>query len=217
EQMQHHAGTRQPVDVCQPRTRPQALNCPSGADAHRRQRDEAPKASIAKDAGTTKKMISAVAAVTPAITSSKPRQPIYSKCQAAGEVAHIAPNVPSIMKQPLNRSMRSFGNHDTIALSPAINAPATPKPIKARPTTSVAKSSLRANNAAPPAATRSSPLCTRRGPKRSSKTPSGNRIDAKVKKYTDVMSPRCDASSPSSAVNCPAITALMVRKKYDRK
>jgi hypothetical protein len=88
--------------------------------------------------GTTKKMISAVAAVTPAITSIKPRQPIYAKSHAAGDVAHIAPNVPSMMKQPLNRSMRSFGNHDTMALSPAINAPATPKPIKARPTTSAA-------------------------------------------------------------------------------
>src|SRR6516164_10110523 len=76
--------------------------------------------------GTTKKMISAVAAVTPAITSSKPRHPIYSRSHAAGEVAHIAPNVPSIMKQPLNRSIRYFGNHETIALSPAINAPATP-------------------------------------------------------------------------------------------
>src|SRR5262249_3214127 len=190
--MQHHAGTRQPVDVCQPRTRPQALNCPSGADAHRRQRDEAPKASIAKDGpeptrgiawlvgdmrravGNDKEDDKRSRSRQPAITSSKPRQPIYSKSQAAGEVAHIAPNVPSIMKQPLNRSRRSFGNHDTIALSPAINAPATPKPIKARPTTSVAKSSLRANNAAPPAATRSSPLCTRRGPKPSSKTPSGN-------------------------------------------
>src|SRR5215472_4197231 len=68
--------------------------------------------------GTTKKMISAVAAVTPAITSSKPRQPIYSRSHAAGEVAHIAPNVPSIMKQPLNRSMRSFGNHENDCLKP---------------------------------------------------------------------------------------------------
>src|SRR5215469_5007134 len=74
-----------------------------------------------RESGTTKKMISAVAAVTPAMTSSKPRQPIYARSQAAGDVAHIAPNVPSIMKQPLNRSMRSFGNHETIALSPAIN------------------------------------------------------------------------------------------------
>src|SRR5271166_3017169 len=71
------------------------------------------------ESGTTRKMMSAVAAVTPAITSSKSRQPIYAKSHAAGDVAHIAPNVPSIMKEPLNRGMRSFGNHDTIALSPA--------------------------------------------------------------------------------------------------
>src|SRR5215469_16268138 len=80
-------------------------------------------------------MIRAVAAVTPAITASKAPQPIYASSHAAGEVAHIAPNVPSIVKQPLMRGMRSFGNHDTIALSPAINAPATPKPINARPIT----------------------------------------------------------------------------------
>src|SRR6516164_3556045 len=83
--MQHHAGTGQPVDVCQPRTRPKTLNCPSGADAHRRQRREAPKASVAKDVpkptrgaawhvgnmhravGNDKENDKRIAAVTPAI------------------------------------------------------------------------------------------------------------------------------------------------------
>ena len=37
------------------------------------------------ESGTTKKMISAVAAVTPAIRSIKPRQPIYARSQAAGD------------------------------------------------------------------------------------------------------------------------------------
>src|SRR5215470_14698718 len=83
----------------------------------RRQKRRSPKMSLSPPeellgtlaicegrSGTTKKMISAVAAVTPAITSSKPRQPIYSRSHAAGEVAHIAPNVPSIMKQPLRQT-----------------------------------------------------------------------------------------------------------------
>src|SRR6266852_3346901 len=107
--------------------------------------------------GTTTQIISADATVTAARTPNSPRQPpLQSSNSPAGEVALNAPRVPNMTMQPFMTATRSFGNHRTIALSPPVNAAATPSPMRARPRTSAANPFDTLNSAAPAAANNSS-------------------------------------------------------------
>ena len=79
--------------------------------------------------------------------------------------------------------MRSGGYHSTNAVSDAIRQAETPRPISARAAIAAAADAAHARTRAPPAAARSSSAAlTRRGPKRSSSTPSGSWNSAKAKK-----------------------------------
>src|SRR5260370_38394521 len=89
--------------------------------------------------GTTTQLISGDAIVTAARIPNSPRQPpLQSSNSAAGDVALSAPRAPSMTIQPFIAATRSFGNQRTIALSPPVNAAATPSPMSARPRTSAA-------------------------------------------------------------------------------
>src|SRR6266849_4600487 len=115
--------------------------------------------------GTTTQIISADATVTAARIPNSPRQPpLQSSNSAAGEVALNAPRAPSMTIQPFMAATRSFGNHRTIALSPPVNAAATPSPMRARPSASAANPFDMLNSMAPAAANNSSAPWTRRGP-----------------------------------------------------
>src|SRR6266849_4526762 len=115
--------------------------------------------------GTTTQIISADATVTAArIPNSSRQPPLQSTNSPAGEVALNAPRVPSMTMQPFMTATRSFGNHRTIALSPPVNAAATPSPMRARPRTSAANPFDMLNSMAPAAANNSSAPWTRRGP-----------------------------------------------------
>jgi hypothetical protein len=163
--------------------------------------------------GTTSRMVSATAAEATARAANSPRQPRACTTASAGPVADRAPSAPSMMYQPLARATRSGGNHRTMALRPAIRPTATPRPIRARPTRSVATPSARANRSEPAAATRSRALSMSRGPYRSRSTPQGSCTAANVRKYMDVSRPRSAAVRPSSATRSPAISALMERNR----
>src|SRR6266478_8059562 len=115
--------------------------------------------------GTTTQIVSADATVTAARIANSPRHPpLQSSNTSAGEVALNAPRAPSMTIQPFMAATRSFGNHRTIALSPPVNAAATPSPIRARPRTSAANPFDTLNSMAPATANSSSALWTRRGP-----------------------------------------------------
>src|SRR6266853_6019257 len=106
--------------------------------------------------GTTTQIISADATVMAARIPNSPRQPpLQSSNNAAGEVALNAPRAPSMTIQPFMTATRSFGNHRTMALSPPVNAAATPSPIRARPRTSAANPFDVLNSMAPAAANNS--------------------------------------------------------------
>src|SRR5215470_6062541 len=78
--------------------------------------------------GTTTQIVSADATVTAARIANSPRQPpLQSSNSSAGEVALNAPRAPSITIQPFMATTRSLGNHRMIALSPPVNAAATPR------------------------------------------------------------------------------------------
>ena len=64
----------------------------------------------------------------------------------------------------------------------AIRQAETPRPISARPAISSGRLCALANSAAPQAATASRLAFTRRGPQRSSSTPSGSWNEAKARK-----------------------------------
>ena len=98
-----------------------------------------------------------------------------------------------------------------IALSGAIRHAHTPAPITARASASPVSDSANANNAAPPAATTSSAGSTRRGPKRSSRIPTGTCIAAKARKYALVSRPSDDGLSARSRTSSGEMTALTVR------
>src|SRR6267154_2917851 len=115
--------------------------------------------------GTTTQIISADAIVAAASIQNSPRQPpLQSSNSSAGEVALNAPRAPSMTIQPFMTGTRSFGNHRTMALSPPVNAAATPSPMRARPRTSAANPFDMLNSMAPAAANNSSAPWTRRGP-----------------------------------------------------
>src|ERR1700688_3064963 len=56
-----------------------------------------------------------------------PRHPVQCSNSSAGAVAVTAPSAPSMTMQPLANATRSFGNHRTMAFSPAIKAAGTPE------------------------------------------------------------------------------------------
>src|SRR5467141_4459598 len=115
--------------------------------------------------GTTTQIVSADATVTAARIANSPRQPpLQSSSNSAGEVALNAPRAPSMTIQPFMAATRSFGNHRTMALSPPVNAAATPSPTNARPKTSAANPFDTLNSMAPATANNSSAPWTRRGP-----------------------------------------------------
>ena len=60
--------------------------------------------------------------------------------------------------------MRSSGNHSANAVSDDMKQTATPRPISARPSSSVGVPSASANTSPPSAATSSMVALTRRGP-----------------------------------------------------
>jgi hypothetical protein len=74
----------------------------------------------------------------------------------------------------LARARRGSDTQSTTLLKPLIRPPATPSPISARAIVSVIPSRANANSSAPSAAMTISAVCTRRGPYRSRRTPSGN-------------------------------------------
>src|SRR5260370_36374747 len=103
--------------------------------------------------GTTTQSISEDVTVRPARIPNNPRQPpLQSSNSSAGEVALNAPRAPSMTIQPFMAATRSFGNHRTLALSPPVNAAATPSPMRARPRTSAADPFDSLNSIAPNAA-----------------------------------------------------------------
>ncbi len=121
------------------------------------------------------------------------------------------------MNQPLTVASRASGNQSVNALIEPIRHAETPSPISARPSASAPKLSAMPNTTAPAAVTHRSPATTRRGPKRSSSTPSGSWNSPKVTKYALVSSPRSAAPSANSRARSFAMTALTLRKKYERK
>ena len=149
-----------------------------------------------RQSGTTHKISRAATALSAPRTANRPRQPTVCTTNSAGAVAVTAPSAPSITNQPLTRASRSAGNHSTMALKPAINARATPRPIRARPTINPARLSASAKTSAPALASSMSALWMVRGPCRSSSTPNGNCAAANTRKYTDVSSPRSAAPKP---------------------
>jgi hypothetical protein len=84
------------------------------------------------------------------------------------------------MMAALASARRASGTHSTTALKPLISPPAKPSPIRARARVSVAPLWPMANSSEPVAAQASSAAWTRRGPKRSSRTPSGSWNRAKA-------------------------------------
>ena len=84
--------------------------------------------------------------------------------------------------QPESAVSRSRGNQSVNALIEPISPAETPSPISARPAESIARSCARPNVSAPAAATHISAAAQRRGPKRSSSTPSGSWKAANARK-----------------------------------
>ena len=78
------------------------------------------------------------------------------------------------MTSALNSGTRSGGAQSTTALKDAISPPAKPSPIRRRAPTSMSADPPAANRTEPNAETMSRQACTRRGPNRSSSTPSGS-------------------------------------------
>jgi hypothetical protein len=101
---------------------------------------------------------------------------------SAGAVAASAPRPPIAMKQPLTSGQRSRGTHMVMALSDAISPPAMPKPMTARAMKRVARVSAWEKSRMPTIPVASKAACTRRGPQRSSATPSGTCSSAKDRK-----------------------------------
>src|SRR5579864_272571 len=101
-------------------------------------------------------MSPATANVVMVRAANRPRQPINPNNQSVGAVAVTAPSDPNMIIQPFTSATRSLGNQVTMVLSPAINEPATPSPIMARPASSSGKLDALPNSVAPPAAMTSS-------------------------------------------------------------
>jgi hypothetical protein len=98
----------------------------------------------------------------------------------------------------------------------AIRQAETPRPISARASTSCSNELACANSSAPPAASRSSVAFTRRGPNRSSSTPSGIWNKPKEKKYIPVSSPSPAAEMPNSDASTGPSTAFTARSTYEK-
>ena len=122
----------------------------------------------------------ATANVIAARAMNTARQPTASTASSVGVVATRMPSAPNDMMAALASARRGSGTHSTTALKPLISPPAKPRPISARAEASVVMPWPSANSSDPAAAHASNAACTRRGPKRSSRRPSGswNRANA---------------------------------------
>ena len=130
--------------------------------------------------GTANRTIIATTNVTAAMATNTSRQPKTCVAHSIGAVATSRPIAPEDITRALASARRGSLTQITTALKLAISPPAKPRPINARATTSVPTSWPNANTNAPTAATVNSAACTRRGPNRSSRTPSGGWNNAKA-------------------------------------
>jgi hypothetical protein len=110
------------------------------------------------------------------------RHPQARSSTSSGTVTAIAPTAPEENATPVMVEMRSGGYHSTKAVSAAIRQAETPRPISARAAIAAAADSAIVNQTPPMAASSSSAALTRRGPKRSSATPTGSCTSAKARK-----------------------------------
>jgi hypothetical protein len=86
----------------------------------------------------------------------------------------MVPTLPTAMAHPLTAGRSSVEYQSAKAFSAAIRPAAIPNPINARPANSETGPFAMANNTQPAAPSSINVDSTRRGPKRSSKTPSGS-------------------------------------------
>lgn len=167
--------------------------------------------------GTRHAMASATTNVTTASATNTMRQCVTRSASSSGTVAASAPMPPATIIHPAYDACRSRGYHALIAFSGAMRHADTPAPMIARATARLASDSASANSVAPSAASVSSTGSTRRGPKRSSRMPTGTCIAANARKYALVSSPSADGLSPRSRTSSGEITALTVRYRYDSR
>ena len=101
---------------------------------------------------------------------------------SSGTVTVMAPSIPAAKAKPLRVEILSAGYQSANAVSEAMSPAETPSPMRARATTAAPAESACANHAPPAAATSSRVALTRRGPKRSSRIPSGSWNKPKARK-----------------------------------
>lgn len=123
--------------------------------------------------GTTQKIAAAAAKVNTDIVTNTPRQSVICSAASTGAVAAIAPRPPENNAQPVIAGRRCSGYQSVNALMLDMRQADTPRPISTRPASSAGTSWLNAKTSAPEAAASSSDALVRRGPKRSSKIPTG--------------------------------------------
>ncbi len=137
---------------------------------------------VSRRSGTHSHSTRLTATFAATISRKASRQPHARSNISSGTVTAIAPSAPAENAMPFMVEMRSGGYHSTKAVSEAIRQAETPRPIRARAAIAAAALSANANHAPPAAATSSSAAFTRRGPKRSSATPSGSCTTANDRK-----------------------------------
>jgi hypothetical protein len=123
--------------------------------------------------GTERRIHTATAAEIAASSHSTPRQPSTGRAAWTGAVVSTLPSPPIATAMPVTFATFAGTNHSVFALMTAISPAETPTPMITRARTKPARPSDSANAAKPAAVSRPSVACTRRGPRRSSATPSG--------------------------------------------
>jgi len=161
--------------------------------------------------GTQRKNTALKASVAAESATKISRQ---SKCPSAassGEEAVIAPKPPTENATAIMVDVRSGGNHSTKAWMEAMRHAETPRPMSVRASTRSAKDLEWAKLSAPAAASRRSTAFVRRGPNRSSSTPSGTWKRPNERKYAPVRKPKSAGVSENSADSRGPSTAFTAR------
>jgi len=132
-----------------------------------------------------------------------------------GVVAASPPIEPTKMNHPFTVASRDSGNQSVKALIDPIRQAETPRPMSARPSASEARPSARPNANVPAAVTHRSVATTRRGPNRSSSTPSGSwnrRMRSEGRRISSFAAPmpRISASSGAASWKAIIITELVL-------
>src|SRR5581483_5679327 len=188
-------------------------------DAHTENIAAASAARLGRDAGTrfsgTAKKIQSATAHDRAHSSPRtPRHPITGSAACAGTVASMLPRTPMAWPIALMRATLAGANQSVFALMSAIKPAETATPRTTRAAAKPANPSESAKRAKPPAVTRPSAACRRRGPIRSSASPSGSCASAYAANMHAASRPSSRAESANSRASAGPMMAITVREAW---